>query len=636
MDQTKNKGSVTLLLAVLYSAAFVAAFNENIINVALIDIMAQMGVDSVTSQWMVTGYMIVASVIVALMSFLSRRFPLRTLFPVAAGIFIVGTVGDILAPNYALLLAFRLMQAIGTGIFIPTMMGTVLVVAPRKKLGTYLSIGACCITLGPAFGPVVSGVMVAALGWRGVFVPPLVVMIVLLVLGLLWLQNVSQVQKISIDVASVILLAMGLTFVVFGLTQVTSNLVSALAALALGLASIGVFAKRQLGLEMPMMDVHPMANPRFALACLLAVISMMTTFSMSVLMPLYFQGSLMYSALVSGVLILIPIIFNAVAALLAGRIFDKRGEWPLLPVGFALIVIGQVLVFLLSPRMQVVPVVLAAAVVYAGVGLVMSPSQTAGLKNLDPRENAHGVSMMNTFIQMAGSLGPSLFVGILSTSAADAQALGSSAEVAQAAGFSSAVMVAAVIAAVGFAVSAYYAWSARSITAAPPVAAVSGRPASSALTVRSIMKDHAYSVSADATVLQAMDALVSHHTSGLPVVDGRERVVGFISNADIMKALGQQRSIAGDLGYVYLALQQESFDDRLMEMLNANVMEYATDRVVSADLSMSLEEVCTLLGERVIKKVPVLEEGRLVGTISRSDVIRALMESVSAAVAAAE
>lgn len=65
------------ILVVMYIAAFVAAFNENIINVALHDIMAAFSVSATTAQWLVSGYMIVTSIFTAIMAFLSGRFSTR-------------------------------------------------------------------------------------------------------------------------------------------------------------------------------------------------------------------------------------------------------------------------------------------------------------------------------------------------------------------------------------------------------------------------------------------------------------------------------------------------------------------------------------------------------------------------------
>ena len=102
---------LVLLLSVLYGSAFIAGFNENLVNMALVSIMAEYGVDSVTAQWLVTGYMIVATVVVTCMAFLYRRFHVRTLFFGAAGLSIVGSAMGLVAPSFELLLVARLVQA---------------------------------------------------------------------------------------------------------------------------------------------------------------------------------------------------------------------------------------------------------------------------------------------------------------------------------------------------------------------------------------------------------------------------------------------------------------------------------------------------------------------------------------------
>ena len=140
---------------------------------------------------------------------------------------------------------------------------------------------------------------------------------------------------------------------------------------------------------------------------------------------------------------------------------DRFGSWPLLPLGFLLIAVGQVATALLGSSMSLAPIVVASVVVYAGVGLVMSPSQTAGLKALEHEEHPHGVSIINTIIMVAAAFGPSLFIGALSSTAASAEARGMAANAAQAAGFSTAVWIAAAIAAVGFAISIVFALKSR-------------------------------------------------------------------------------------------------------------------------------------------------------------------------------
>lgn len=611
------------LLAVLFGTAFIAAFNENIINVGLIDIMAAFSVDSITAQWLVTGYMMVSAVITTVVPFLLRRFTLPQVFFAGGIILAAGSLADLMAPNFVLLLAARLFQAIGTGIFIPTMMSTVLAVAPRKRLGSYLAIGSCCITFGPAFGPVVAGLMTTTFGWRALFVPTLAVVAVLMVLGVFFVRPIGAVKKVAFDGLSLVLAALGLTCFIFGLVQIAANPLVAVGLLAVAAAVIALFARRQAHLEFPLLNLEPLRTSRFSLACVLVVCSMMTTFSLSVLLPLYFEGAAGTTALVAGVLVLIPILVNAGTALIGGRVMDTRGEWPLLPVGFLLIAVGMVVLALIAGDVRIAAVVAASCVVYAGVGLVMSPSQTAGLKQIPHRLNAHGVSLMTVFIQVAASVGPSLYMGILASAESSSMAAGATAAQAAADGFGAAAVVAAGVGIAGTLLATVYA---RRVSRQAPAAQEAQAP--EALTLQDIMKRDVFTVGSDQRVHAAVRRMLERGTSGLPVVDAEGAVVGFVSDGDIMKSLADVGTPVTDLTYSLSVFADDMrFDTRLDRLMNANVMDVATAQVVSVEVDAPIERVCAVLGERRIKKLPVLDHGRLVGTVSRNDVNRALMEA---------
>lgn len=456
-QKAESSSSARSFLVVMYVAAFVAAFNENIINVALHDIMAAFAVSATTAQWLVSGYMIVTSIFTAVMAYLSGRFSTRKLLFFACGCLVAGEVLCLVAPTFSVLLPSRILQAAGSGILFPLMMNVVLTCAPREKLGLYLSLGGACITLGPAFGPVVSGFMCTLFGWRAIFIVPLVGGIVVMLAGARFVRNIGEHAASELDGLSVALLAAGITSFVFSVGEFSVDAVRGAVALTVAVVVLGVFAARQLNLEQPVLNVRPMANARFWPACALVVVAMMTTFSMSVLLPLYFEGAFGMTALSAGLLILPAIAVNAVTSVVGGRVMDAHGSWPLLPLGFALIALGQLAISLTAASMNLWAVVALTVVVYAGVGLVLSPSQTAGLETLPAAEHPHGTALLNTWNMIAASFGPSLFIGLLSSGAAVVGAAGVNECAAQALGFASAVRVAAVIAVAGLLVATVYA-----------------------------------------------------------------------------------------------------------------------------------------------------------------------------------
>jgi len=444
---------VAPMLAVLYGSAFIAAFNENIVNVALVKIMAEFSVGAGTAQWLVTGYMLVTAVIVPVMAFLSRRFTLRQIFFEGCAFLGIGSALAVFAPNFPTLLVARLVQSVGTGIFIPLMMTTILAVVPASRVGTFISLGGCAITLGPALAPATAGVFVTLFGWRSIFLIPTSFVVVLLVFGFFLIKNTGTPMKIRLDFLSVAFSAIGLSLGVYGLSKIAATPVPALGLLVAGTLFLIAFERRQGRIKNPVLDLSPMKNPRFSVACFLAVVAMMTTFSMSILLPLYYEAGLGISSLASGLLLLLPIAVNAGTAVIGGRVMDRVGEWPLLPVGFLLISIGQIAICAFGYFSALVPVVIGSVVVYAGVGAIFSPSQAAGLRGLLREQHPHGVAILSTFIQVASCVGPALFIGVLSSVSERASGANSS----QNLGFSVAVAIATIFALAGTITSYFYA-----------------------------------------------------------------------------------------------------------------------------------------------------------------------------------
>lgn len=626
MNQTNSR-----TLVALYAAAFVAAFNENIINVALADIIGAFGITYVTSQWLVTGYMIVTTVMVTLSAFLFRRFSIRKLIFAGAAFLAIGCIGAFASVAFPMLLLFRLVQALGTGIFIPVMMTSVLALAPKQKMGTYLAIGSCCITLGPAVSPVVSGFMASMFGWRYIFVVPCVAIVAIAVAGVFAVRNYASPQKVRLDFASAALASFGLTALVFGFVQITSEIAAAVVSLLLGAAAIAFFVKRQTTLDDPILDIGPFKKSGFPSACVLSLVAMLTTFSMSVVLVLYFEDALGFSAFEAGLLLLVPILVNAAMAVVAGRVMDSKGPWPLVPLGFLAMAIGQCFVAAFASDSRLIEVVAGAVITYAGVGLAMAPSQTAGLSLLREEQHASGVSLVNLFVQVAACLGPALLVGVYSSASNAATAGGFVKGAAEAHGFSTAVWVAAAIAVAGLFLSV---WFARRVVRAQVTAGIApeGRRARwntlEEMPVSELAKREVFSVDDGATIAQAIDVMLRTESGAIPILDGRRHVVGFLSDGDVIRFLsgnlGQPTSSVDALAQMLVRID---LCNTVPQMLSTKALDLANRNVICADSRDSLGKVLRLLSDSKVKKLPVLEGGVLMGSVSRSDIMRFFLES---------
>ena len=331
------------------------------------------------------------------------------------------------------------------------------------------------------------------------------------------------------------------------------------------------------------------------------------------------------TAFAAGLVILVPVLANAGATLLGGRIMDKRGEWPLLPLGFGGIAIGFIALVAVAPQLSVPAVFAAMLVMYVAVGFIFSPSQTAGLRALPPQQNPFGVALMTTFVQIAACIGPSLYIGIMSSGQAGAAAGGASAAQATADGFALAMVVAAAIGVVGFALSLAYARAARKRAAVQAVERAAQSPVQSVLA--SIMEADPYTLPAATPVREAMRAFVDLRVGGLPLVDEQGHPAGFVSDGDVMRYLADKHPLITGSYSLVEAANSQTFDERLRELIELPVSAIATDKLVAIEAGSSLEEVCNLLATRRLKKVPVVRDGAIVGTVNRSDVLRYAMDT---------
>lgn len=453
----KRSGSVASMLPVLLACSFTASFGQSMMNVALPELAERFGVTLSIANWVIVGYMVVAATAIMLSAFMLRRLGLRRVFFVGAGALALGSACALLSQDFPMLFASRLVQAVGTGLFFPSVTSVIMTNSPAAVRGTRLALNSGVIAVGLAISPTASGFALTQFGWRAMFVVSLAMSVALLAVGFFRIHGGPSTKRVPIDALSVMLGPLGLAAFLYGLGEVTRDLAPSLAALAVGAVLLALFAWRQFALESPLLDLHPLVHPRFAVGILLVMVGMLTSFSMSILLPLYYEGALGYTAFFAGLLLLGPVLVNAAFTFLGGRVFDRHGAWPLIPAGLVLVLVGQAAAFFSAESMIAILIVLSSAAVYAGAGFVVAPSKTAALGTLPPATYSAGASINSTAAQIASAIGSSLFVGVLSADVLRDTAAGAAKASAYAAAFEHTLSIAVVIAAAGLLVTFFYA-----------------------------------------------------------------------------------------------------------------------------------------------------------------------------------
>ncbi|MDU7036892.1 MAG: MFS transporter, partial [Staphylococcus simulans] len=132
---TISKQKRNLIVTVMITSAFIAILNQTLLNTALPAIMRSFNIGENTSQWLVTGFMLVNGVMIPLTAFLMDKIKTRPLYLASMGIFLIGTILAAIAPNFGVLMTARVIQAMGAGIIMPLMQFTLFTLFPKNERG---------------------------------------------------------------------------------------------------------------------------------------------------------------------------------------------------------------------------------------------------------------------------------------------------------------------------------------------------------------------------------------------------------------------------------------------------------------------------------------------------------------------
>lgn len=150
------------------------------------------------------------------------------------------------------------------------------------------------------------------------------------------------------------------------------------------------------------------------------------------------------------------------------------------------------------------------------------------------------------------------------------------------------------------------------------------------LLARDLMTTNVITVQPDDDVEKAARLLLDHHISGLPVVDGEGKVVGIISEADLVLQAGEIRGPAYTvvLGAIIYLENPRRFTEDLKRLVAQRVGDLMSRKVYTVGPDDPLERVATIMVEKGVNRVPVVDEdGRLAGIISRQDLVRTMYSS---------
>lgn len=410
------------ILTAFLIAGFIGLFSETALNMALGRLMIELDVVSSTVQWITTGYLLTMGTLIPVSALLIQWFSTRQLFVASLLFSIVGAIVSGMAPTFEVLLLGRIIQAIGTGLLIPLMFNTALIIFPIHRRGTVMGLIGLVLMSAPAIGPATSGLIIEMLSWNWILWLLLPFLLFSLVYGLVFMQNVSTLTKPKIDVLSIILSTIGFGGLVYGFSIAGDKgwgdaLV--ISSIIIALASLIIFSIRQFKLDSPMLNLRVFKYPMFTLGIFSVSATFMIILSSMILLPLYLQTGLGLTALAAGLVLMPGGALNGILSPFVGRAFDTHGPKWLITPGF---IIMLVMLWNLSnvttatTATTALMVILLHSGLMIGVALVMMPAQTNGLNQLPRNLYPDGTALINTLMQVSGSIGTALAITIMTAS----------------------------------------------------------------------------------------------------------------------------------------------------------------------------------------------------------------------------
>jgi EmrB/QacA subfamily drug resistance transporter len=414
-----SHGRRLLVLAVCCSSLFIVGLDSTIVNIALPAIQHDLHAPVSGLQWTVDAYTLVVASFLILAGSTGDRVGRRRTFQVGLATFTAGSLLCSLAPSLGWLVAFRGMQAVGGSMLNPVALSIIAnTFTGQRERARALGIWGAVFGLSMALGPVLGGVLVATVGWRGIFWVNIPVGIAAILATALVVPESRAAHARRVDpVGQVLIIAMlaSLTYAIIEGPRHGwgSPLILTLFGVAvLAAAALAIYEPRRAE---PLLDLRFFRSAPFTGAVLIAISAFAALAGFLFLNTLYLQDARHLSALQAGLYTLPMAAMTVLLAPLAGRITGQRGpRLPLLVAG-VMTTAGALLMSVVTAGTPVAWLMLAYVAFGIGNGMVNPPISNTAVSGMPRSQAGVAAAVASTSRQIGGSLGVALTGSVLAS-----------------------------------------------------------------------------------------------------------------------------------------------------------------------------------------------------------------------------
>jgi len=416
-------------LAIVCAGVVLASLDLFIVNVALPAISRDFGHASLGElSWVLNGYAIVYAALLVFFGRLADRYRRDHGFLLGVAIFTAASAACAGANGVAMLVAFRLVQAVGAALLTPTSLGLVLASYPPERRGSAVRTWTAMGGLAAALGPVIGGLLVSA-SWRWVFLVNVPIGVAALIVGARKLPAVPGHRVRAPDALGAVLVTGGVGAVTFGLVQGNAwgwgspGTVTALAGSAVLLALFVAHCAR---------SGNPLVQPAlfrvrsFTGAALVVALFSASFGAMLLSIVLWEQNDWGWSALKAGLAIAPgPIMVPLCSFLLGGRLIRRFGPAVVVAAGSTVFAAGLAWwAIAIGPRPDYAGAMLGGMLLTGtGVGLTLPTLMATAAGSLPPHSFATGSAVVNMIRQIGLAVGVAVLVVVLGAPGPAAQRL---------------------------------------------------------------------------------------------------------------------------------------------------------------------------------------------------------------------
>ena len=410
-------GRRMLILAICCMSLLIVGLDSTIVNVALPSIQRELHASVSGLQWIIDAYTLVLASFLMLSGSTADRIGRRRTFQTGLAAFTVGSLLCSLAPGLGWLVAFRMLQALGGSMLNPVAMSIITnTFLDPKERARAIGIWGGVVGISLALGPVVGGVLVDTVGWRGIFWVNIPVGLAAIVLTALFVPESRAPHPRRVDPVGQVLVILTLASLVYGIIEGPGHGWSSpeiITCFAVAVAALAVLIVVESRRDEPLIDIRFFRSAPFSGATLIAVSAFAALAGFLLLNTLYLQDVRGYSALLAGLYTVPMAAVTIVCAPLSGRIVGSRGpRLPLLVAGPCIAVSGLMLTQLTATTSMAW--LIASYVIFGiGFGVVNAPITNTAVSGMPRTQAGVAAAIASTSRQVGGSLGVAIIGSVV-------------------------------------------------------------------------------------------------------------------------------------------------------------------------------------------------------------------------------